>query len=160
LAEPSKPSQSGVQRGLWIAAGIGLGLFLGLNAYTFVYAKGSSYLTNTPDACANCHVMQDQYSSWVKSSHHSAAVCNDCHTPHALIPKYATKALNGFFHSLAFTSGDFPDVIQIKERNRRVTESACRSCHGEITSAIGASGHYADTGFSCIRCHASVGHLE
>jgi cytochrome c nitrite reductase small subunit len=36
------------------------GLFLGLGAYTFLYAKGYSYLTNNPAACANCHVMQGQ----------------------------------------------------------------------------------------------------
>ena len=34
-----------------------LGVAVGLCAYTFVYAKGYSYLTNNPAACANCHVM-------------------------------------------------------------------------------------------------------
>jgi hypothetical protein len=40
-----------------------------------------------------------------------------------------------FFHSLAFTSGDFRDVIQMKPRNARVTENACPFCHAEITLA-------------------------
>ena len=57
------------------------GLVIGLGGYTFLYAKGYSYLTNDPQACTNCHVMQAQYDAWVKSSHHSVAVCNDCHTP-------------------------------------------------------------------------------
>src|SRR2546425_8848908 len=30
-----------------------------------------------------------------------------CHTPASLIPKYAVKASNGFWHSFAFTSGRF-----------------------------------------------------
>ncbi len=30
-----------------------LGAALGLGLYTFVYAKGYSYLTNNPQACAN-----------------------------------------------------------------------------------------------------------
>ena len=35
----------------------------------------------------------------MKSSHHSAATCNDCHTPHNLFGKCAVKANNGFWHS-------------------------------------------------------------
>ena len=64
-----------VQRSIAISllsAGI-LGVAVGLAAYTFVYAKGYSYLTNNPAACANCHVMQAQYDAWMKSSHHSVA---------------------------------------------------------------------------------------
>jgi cytochrome c nitrite reductase small subunit len=34
------------------------GLIVGLGAYTFLYAKGYSYLTNNPEACTNCHVMR------------------------------------------------------------------------------------------------------
>ena len=37
-----------------------IGLALGVGAYTFVYAKGYSYLSNDPQACANCHVMENQ----------------------------------------------------------------------------------------------------
>ena len=101
--------------------------------------------------------MTAYYDGWVKSSHRSVAACNDCHTPHNFFGKYATKALNGFFHSLAFTSGRFPDNIQIKPRNARVTEGACRSCHEEITSAIDAR-HTNAKGISCVRCHRGVGH--
>jgi cytochrome c nitrite reductase small subunit len=139
-----------------IAVGVVLGLAFGLGMYTFVYARGYSYLTNNPQACANCHVMQDYYAAWIKSSHRSVAKCNDCHTPHNLAGKYAIKATNGFFHSIAFTSGRFPDVIQIKGYNERVTEGACRTCHGEITTAI--AGAHAAKDISCIRCHFNVGH--
>jgi cytochrome c nitrite reductase small subunit len=139
-----------------LVVGLIVGAAVGLGMYTFVYARGYSYLTNDPNACGNCHVMQDYYSAWIKSSHRSVAQCNDCHTPHNLVGKYATKAANGFFHSLAFTSGRFPDNIQIKGYNERVTEGACRSCHEEITSAI-VGGHNAKD-ISCIRCHSNVGH--
>jgi cytochrome c nitrite reductase small subunit len=139
-----------------VVAGVLVGFAIGLGMYTFVYAKGYSYLTNDPNACGNCHVMQDYYSAWIKSSHRSVAKCNDCHTPHNLVGKYAIKATNGFFHSLAFTSGRFPDNIQIKGYNERVTEGACRTCHAEITSAI--AGAHAQKDISCIRCHFNVGH--
>ncbi len=71
------------QLSLLLATTALVGVALGLGLYTFVYAKGYSYLTNDPEACANCHVMNDQYAGWVKSSHRSVAVCNDCHVPHA-----------------------------------------------------------------------------
>jgi cytochrome c nitrite reductase small subunit len=35
------------------------GAVIALGTYTFVYAKGHSYLTNDPGACANCHIMAD-----------------------------------------------------------------------------------------------------
>jgi cytochrome c nitrite reductase small subunit len=134
------------------------GMAIGLGGYTFVYAKGYSYLLNDPAACANCHVMREQLDGWAKSSHRAVAVCNDCHTPHNFIGKYATKATNGFFHSLAFTTGRFPDAIDIKERNRRVTESACRYCHQDIVTAM--DGPHQQQKISCLRCHASVGHMH
>jgi hypothetical protein len=37
------------------------GILIGLGGYTFIYAKGYSYLTNEPAACANCHVMRDHF---------------------------------------------------------------------------------------------------
>jgi cytochrome c nitrite reductase small subunit len=136
-----------------------VGATLGLGAYTFVYAKGASYLTNDPAACANCHVMQDYYDAWQKSSHHGVAVCNDCHTPDGLIPKYTVKASNGFWHSFAFTSGRFPEPLQIKPHNREVTEQACRKCHQEIV--VGLEGPHPDVErATCVRCHLAVGHLR
>ena len=135
------------------------GAGLGVGAYTFVYARGSSYLTNDPLACANCHVMQGHFDAWVKSSHHAVAVCNDCHTPHDVIGKYFTKGLNGFNHSLAFTTGRFPEAIQITGRNREITEQACRYCHAEIVHAIDREPR-AGQALSCLRCHAEVGHAE
>ena len=61
-----------------VAAAALVGVAGGLGLYTFVYAKGYSYITNDPAACANCHVMNDQYDGWLKSSHRAIAVCNDC----------------------------------------------------------------------------------
>jgi cytochrome c nitrite reductase small subunit len=135
------------------------GIAAGLGGYTFVYARGSSYLTDDPAACANCHVMQEQYDGWIKSSHRSVAACNDCHTPHAFLAKYYTKALNGYQHSRAFTSGEFHEPIQIKARNLEVTERACRGCHADIVEAIDHPGETLEP-ISCIRCHESVGHLK
>ena len=140
-----------------IILGAAIGLAAGIGGYTFIYAKGGSYMTNDPGACANCHIMQEYYDGWLKSSHRSVAVCNDCHTPAGFVGKYAAKASNGFWHSFAFTTGRFPEPLRIKSHNREITEQACRKCHLEITEAI--EGPHEDTPeLSCVRCHSSVGH--
>jgi cytochrome c nitrite reductase small subunit len=133
------------------------GAALGIGLFTFTYAKGGSYLTNDPAACANCHVMNEQYAGWMKGSHRAAATCNDCHAPHDTLNKYYTKALNGFFHSWAFTTGRYQDHMRITSRNRRVTEQTCLGCHGELTSSI-QHARGADAGASCLACHHEVGH--
>jgi cytochrome c nitrite reductase small subunit len=144
-----------------MVAAVLMGLTLGIGGYTFVYAKGYSYLTNDPAACANCHIMRDHYSAWTRASHQSVAVCNDCHTPPGLLPKYLTKAQNGFWHSFYFTTGRYPDPLRITRRNQDVLELACRKCHTELTTSIDPA-HTADAqgGLSCTRCHNDVGHLE
>ena len=138
-----------------------LGVTAGLGTYTFAYARGYSYVTNDPQACANCHIMRGHYDAWTRASHRSVAVCNDCHTPPGLIPKYLTKAQNGFWHSFYFTTGRYPDPIRITPRNQQVTEMACRKCHAEITSAIDPA-HTTNPagGLSCTKCHNDVGHIE
>jgi cytochrome c nitrite reductase small subunit len=142
-----------------IVIGVALGFMAGGGGYTFLYAKGYSYLTNNPQSCANCHVMNEQYDGWTKSSHRAVATCNDCHTPPGFVAKYAAKASNGFWHSFAFTSGRFHEPIQIGEGNRAITEQACRKCHADITSAIEGP-HSSASQTECLRCHNSVGHLQ
>ena len=135
-----------------------LGAFVGVGVFTFGYARGASYLTDDPSACANCHVMQEQFDGWLKSSHGKVAVCNDCHTPSGLVPKYTAKAVNGFFHSLAFTTQRFPDEIVITGRNFQVTEQACLWCHQTIVDGILAAREHGE-GVCCIQCHRTVGHM-
>ena len=144
-----------------------LGLAVGVGFFTFIYADGHSYLTNDPAACANCHVMDDHFDAWLQSSHKAVAVCNDCHTPSGFIPKYLSKASNGFWHSFAFTTGNFPDPIRIKESNREITDATCMKCHKTITASMASGPHVTGTAerpvpdaevTTCVRCHANVGH--
>ncbi len=139
--------------GLVLAALVGVAA--GIGGYTFVYAKGYSYLGNDPASCANCHVMQSHYDGWRKGVHHATATCNDCHVPSAPLSKMAVKAQNGWHHSRAFTLGDFPDVIRIRDTSRSVVERQCRACHADLVASMEGGGEV-----SCIRCHESVGHLR
>ncbi len=142
-----------------IVLGVAIGLVIGVGTYTFIYAQGGSYLTNNPAACANCHIMADHYNRWIKSPHRAVAVCNDCHTPAGFFARYAAKASNGFWHSVAFTSGRYPEPLRIKPYNREITENACRRCHQEITEMIEGP-HRGGERLSCITCHGSVGHIR
>lgn len=133
------------------------GVLGGLGAFTFGYGDGTAYLVNDPASCANCHVMQQHYDAWLKSSHHAVATCNDCHLPHDFLGKWITKADNGFFHSLAFTTGDFDEPIRIKPRNREVTQGACLHCHQDFVHAMLPARAGGDT-LLCVHCHTDVGH--
>lgn len=134
-----------------------MGMCAGIGAFTFGYGEGASYLSNDPAACANCHIMQDHYDMWLNSSHKDVATCNDCHLPHNFAGKWITKSDNGFFHSLAFTTGNFHEPIQIKPRNRRVTQNACLYCHGDFVHNMLPVEPGGDMQL-CAKCHSDVGH--
>lgn len=136
-----------------------IGLASGLGAFTFVYARGYSYLSNEPSACANCHIMREHFDAWNKSSHKNVATCNDCHTPHDVVGKYTVKAKNGFWHSFYFTTGRYPEPLRITSGNRDVTADACRYCHGQIVTAIEHPDATEKERSNCVRCHEYVGHL-
>lgn len=142
---------------LWLLSAGALGILGGLGAFTFGYGDGAAYLTNNPASCANCHVMQSHYDSWSKSSHHGVATCNDCHLPHDFLGKWITKGDNGFFHSLAFTTNDFHEPIQIKPRNRAVTQQACLHCHADYVDHMLPEVPGGQMQL-CVHCHGSVGH--
>jgi cytochrome c nitrite reductase small subunit len=152
--------------GLLLAAALLAGAAIGIGGFTFVYARGYSYLTTDPAACANCHIMNPHFDAWLKSSHRAAAGCNDCHTPHALVPKYATKARNGFWHSFYFTTGNFPEPLRITGRNHEIVERACRDCHARLTASMRPGNeppsevheYRSGRGVECTHCHRYVGH--
>ena len=145
-------------RRVGVASAVLFGIAGGVGVYAFLYADGASYLQDDPSACANCHIMSEQFDAWTKGSHHSVATCNDCHAPHSTLPaKLFVKALNGWNHSVAFTTGRFPDPIRITRLNERVTESACRYCHARLIHGIESTDR-AEDAVSCIRCHGDVGH--
>lgn len=137
-----------------------IGSALGLGMFTFNYAQGTSYMGNDSATCANCHVMQNHFDAWGKSSHGKFAQCNDCHSPHNVVGKFYCKGRNGFFHSLAFTTGEFPDNIQMHDYNRNVVEQNCRYCHNDVVHAMDLLTTTDDgqDSVSCLHCHSGVGH--
>lgn len=133
-----------------------LGALVGLSGFTFTYARGASYLSNDPETCVNCHIMRDQYDAWRVSSHRNVATCNDCHTPHDFLGKWITKGINGFNHGLAFTTGNYPEVIHIRDHNADIAQENCVACHQTLVGQV--YGYHADTERRCVECHGNVGH--
>ncbi len=146
-----------VSRWLVWAPRAALGLLLAAGLFTFDYAGGTSYLRDDPTACLNCHIMREQYAGWQRGPHRRATTCNDCHTGHGVAAKYASKAVNGFNHSLAFTTGRFSEPLQINDFNRRIAEANCRRCHGALVQAVDGLALHSEAG-ACLRCHADMGH--
>ena len=62
-------------------------------------------------------------------------------------------------HTLAFTTGDFPDPIRIKPRNARRTQAACLHCHAELVHALLPVEQGGDS-LDCVHCHAAAGHAQ
>ncbi|MBV2168891.1 MAG: cytochrome c nitrite reductase small subunit [Bdellovibrio sp.] len=136
------------------------GIVIGLGCYSFIYAKGYSYLSDDPKACVNCHIMKENMDSWIKSTHHHVAKCNDCHLPHNIVGKYAVKALNGFNHSAAFTLQNFPDPIRIREHSLKTVKNSCLSCHQPMIQAMSHEGGTHNENSNCLHCHRSAGHAK
>jgi cytochrome c nitrite reductase small subunit len=141
-----------------------LGVFTGLVMLTFHLANGTSYLSDKPETCVNCHVMFPQYSSWQHSSHARVATCNDCHVPQDnFIRKYMFKASDGLRHTTMFTFRLEPQVIQIKNAGRDVVQENCERCHqgllGYMHSAQKNKAYLvADDKDVCWSCHQEVPH--
>ncbi len=133
---------------------IAVGVLGGVGLSTFQYADGFGYLSEDPAACVNCHIMWPQYDSWQKSSHHTVAVCVDCHLPTEFVHKYMAKAEHGWNHSKGFTLQNFAEPIEITQKTADDLQANCLRCHGEFV-------HQQSVGNSmpeCQHCHDDVGH--
>ncbi len=133
-----------LQVGIYGLAGVALGMALVLVRI----ANATSYLSDDPQACINCHVMTDAYASWQRGSHGQSAVCIDCHVPHSsFIAKYAYKAQDGLKHSYVFTRRKEPQVLGLSARAVPVVQTNCVRCHSHQVMMIEAAwqGHLALT---------------
>lgn len=143
---------------------ISLGVLSGLGLLIFRISNASSYLSNDPQACINCHVMTTQYISWQKSSHARVATCNDCHVPHDnIFLTYSFKARDGIRHATMFTFRLEPQVIRIKEAGINVVQANCIRCHNMRVSStwlITVTGTSASHGQGqlCWNCHKETPH--
>jgi cytochrome c nitrite reductase small subunit len=142
-----------------------LGVGVGLGAMVFHVSRASSYLSDSPETCVNCHVMAPQYATWYNSRHRETATCNDCHVPHDnKIRHYAFKAADGSRHAFMFTFRLEPQVIRIHAAGQRVVQENCVRCHDTAVHATrlwdvsGDARAEEGEGLRCWACHRETPH--
>ncbi|WP_242427362.1 cytochrome c nitrite reductase small subunit [Flammeovirga pacifica] len=141
-----------------------LGAIVGLTLYIAKTARVTSYLSDDPETCVNCHVMTPQFESWKHSSHREVATCNDCHVPQDnVVSKYAFKAKDGLYHSYMYTMRMEPQVIKMHQPGRETVQANCVRCHNDqvkdakMTSWVPSHSHDR-TDRACWECHREVPH--
>ena len=143
-----------------VVAGL-VGVLLGIAVFTFGYAGGASYFGHESETCNQCHAMNKQYEAWQRGPHRTVTTCQSCHAPHDDVVAWAINEADiGFWLSLKFSTGYYPENIKIRDHNKRVTEAACLYCHESFVSQIQNGAHQRGEEVSCIRCHNEVGHLR
>jgi cytochrome c nitrite reductase small subunit len=141
-----------------------LGIFTGLVAFTLHVSKATSYLSDRPETCVNCHIMTPQYSTWFHGSHREVSNCNDCHVPHNnSLNKYYFKAKDGMRHATIFTLRKEPQVIFIKKAGQEVVQDNCIRCHSDLLShqnllTAESELYHSKTDRKCWECHREVPH--
>jgi cytochrome c nitrite reductase small subunit len=139
-----------VQVGIYSLAGVAVGMALVLVRI----ANATSYLSDSPQTCINCHVMTDAYASWQRGSHGRVSVCVDCHVPHDNIAaKYAFKSRDGLKHSYVFTMRQEPQVLELSAGAVPVVQANCVRCHGEQLAMIRLAGSRERR---CWDCHQNI----
>jgi cytochrome c nitrite reductase small subunit len=140
------------------------GIFVGLFFFLFYISNASSYLSDKPETCVNCHIMAPQYATWRHGSHGRVTNCNDCHVPHNnVFSKYFFKAKDGMRHASMFALRLEPQVIFIHEAGRDVVHENCIRCHSNLlldprlVSSVKNQQVHA-TGRVCWECHREVPH--
>jgi len=132
-------------------------LSFGVGGFIFYHAHGFSYLSDTPEMCINCHVMQKEYDSWHKSTHQGSADCSACHLPQETVPKYIEKAKSGLKHTTALMLKNYSDPIRIHEGSKKIVLTNCFRCHAEGLSKSPTHA-VVDKSTDCAMCHAKAGH--
>ncbi len=116
--------------------------------------KYIQYMDKDPSFCAMCHVTQEGYDSWEKSSHYTL-ICQECHSMSII---EGNKLLLGFY---------IEGKKEIKQNHGRKTPwELCINCHnreaaqGSITfrRSFGHARHVFMMDIECSKCHSGKLH--
>ncbi|HEX2787407.1 MAG TPA: cytochrome c nitrite reductase small subunit [Ignavibacteria bacterium] len=134
------------------------GVLIGTILLVLHVGNATSYLSDNPETCINCHVMYPQYSSWRVSSHARYATCNDCHVPQDnFVSKYMFKASDGMRHSFMFTFRLEPQVMKIKEAGIEAVQANCKRCHEKLINHTNLI-YSGNEERKCWSCHEETPH--
>jgi len=131
-----------------------IGVAVGLAVVIAQISNATSYLSDSPETCINCHVMTDAYVSWQRGSHGHVAACTDCHVPHANpVAKMGFKGVDGLKHSAVFTMRTEPQVLRLSEAAVPVVQANCLRCHSDQMSMVRLAGPEQR---KCWDCHHNI----
>jgi cytochrome c nitrite reductase small subunit len=109
--------------------------------------------TSSPEYCATCHVMSEQYEDWFYSGAHKSIKCIDCHLPNdGFIRHYFWKGADGMKDVFYFYTGLVPEIIHSSAHAKKTIQSNCIRCHGETVSRISTGN------MRCWECHRANYH--
>ncbi len=140
------------------------GILVGLASYVLYISRFTSYFSDSPRTCVNCHIMAPQYATWSHSAHREATTCNDCHVPNDNFFKhYFFKAKDGMRHATIFTLRKEPQVIHIKEAGKGAVLGNCLRCHEKLftdTRITKAENNFTQSRRErpCWECHRETPH--
>ena len=144
----------GLSRRWQIAVYACAGAAIGLALLVARIANATSYLSDSPETCMNCHVMTDAYATWQRGSHGKVAVCVDCHVPHNnIVSKSFFKGTDGLKHSYVFTMRAEPQKLHLSERAVPVVQDNCLRCHSDQFAMVRLA---ASSERKCWDCHANI----
>ena len=144
---------------------IGAGMVCGLVGYTAYAFRLTSYLSDDPATCMNCHIMAPYYATWQHGSHSQNTICLDCHVPHNnSINKWFFKGKDGLRHTTVFLTKSEPQVIQAISGSSQVIMNNCIRCHEQLNNEFVNTGKIdykmvmKGEGKACWDCHREVPH--
>ena len=142
---------------LRLATAIVAGVAAGLSIIAFRVSNAASYLSDAPETCINCHVMNSFYAGWAHGSHGTVAVCNDCHVPHENVArKIFFKGMDGSRHSFYFTFRLEPQVMRMNPGAVPVIYKNCVRCHERQVMLTSMASSGSDR--LCWDCHRETPH--
>lgn len=108
--------------------------------------------SESPQFCASCHVMEEQYTAWSHAGAHRRIGCNECHLPNGnVVEHYVWKSIDGMKDVLFFHSGHVAERIVLTSHGSKVVQDNCIRCHSETISQM-------DTTRQCWACHRQLRH--
>ena len=143
---------------------VALGVFVGLGLLLLHASRATSYISEDPSVCINCHVMVPQFTAYQHGAHRGVATCNDCHLPHAnIVSKFIAKGRLGIRHATVYATRREPQVIRATRATQRIVQKNCLRCHEKLVETVpmvdaAMSGSWREGGGRCWECHREVGH--
>ena len=107
-------------------------------AVTIIGGHRLIVMTESPEFCRGCHIMEPQYRAWFASGAHRAIKCVDCHLPNDnIISHLVWKSIDGAKDSYAFYIRQAVEAEAASERTKHTVMDNCVRCHEQLVSNIG-----------------------